>query len=137
MMHDVLRHILSGILPLVAIASLVVGPSSAAICADYQHRLDIEDAASPSEPGAGRTAGATSDSPAQPLDDSEFFASFVAPASAKPAQSQWSNTLVAATGNSAFGVTPRRLGRQIHRSQGASFRGLHPPAYRAHAPPIA
>jgi len=136
-MNHTLRQILSGILPLAAVSSLVIGPSPAAVNAGYRHRLDVEEAASRSVPAETQTAESPANSPAQPRDDSEPFASFVAPASAKPAQSQWSDTMAAVSGDGAFVAALRCRGRQFRGEQGTAFRGLHRPVYRAHAPPIA
>ncbi len=136
-MSDLLRQTISGVLALAAACSLVIGPSPAAVYAEYKHRLDAEDAGSSSVSANDRPAGPTSDAPAQPYDDSESFASFVAPASAKPAQSQWSDTMAAVSGDEALAIAPRRPGRQLLGTHDASPRRLHHPVYRAHAPPIA
>jgi len=131
-MLNSLRQFLSGVLLLAAASSLVIGPSPAAVQAENRNRLDVENAA------AERAAtGSSSDSPAQPRDDSDSLASFVAPASAKPAQSQWSNTVVAVSGAAASVIVPPYRGDQLLRTQDASLRDLHRPAYRAHAPPVA
>ncbi len=135
-MSDLLRQTISGVLALAAACSLVIGPSPAAVYAEYKHRLDTEDAASSSVSSKDRLADATSDGPATPCDDSGSFASFVAPASAKPAQSQWSNTMAAVSGDGAWVAALPRPSRRLFGSRDASPRRLHRPAYRAHAPPI-
>lgn len=136
-MLSLLRQSLSLALLLAAASSLVIGPSPAAVQADYRHRMEEEKEALALADWAGRATDAIPDVPTRPGKDDESLASFVAPASAKPAQSQWSNTVVAVSGAGAVATTLLCDGTRRSEAHDTSLRDLHHPSYLAHAPPIA
>lgn len=116
-----------------AAMSLVSGPSPSAARADYQARLVQEEASRQGSVDAAHPAGEPSEQQDQSGKRSSL-SSFVAPAAAKPAETDTSVSKAAAQA-SAPDLPLRVISLSQQRPTRVVSRQLHRPAFQANAPP--
>jgi hypothetical protein len=126
------RHIISGLLPVAATLSLVVGPSPSAVSAGYIHKAD-EESKHRTDGGARKGTSAPTSDP----DDSrgDRLDTFVAPAAAKPAETKSTADIPCIASAEPVGDVHRVVAFHAGDSVDCTAAGLHCPAYFATAPP--
>jgi len=132
-----LTRIPAAVISMAAALSLVSGPSPSAAHADYQARLAKEDAAKqgPVDAAAPAEGPSTPSKPTDPSEKRSSLFSFVAPAAAKPADTDGSGSKTAATQPVAPDLPLHVITLSQERPTRVAFRQLHRPAFQANAPP--